>query len=105
MKTSLRDGVLFCRYSIVSTPAVRRFRLAGVVASLSLIVSLVLHASDSVVAQPERKTIVILGDSLAAGFGLDPSEAYPALLQKKVDEAGLKFSIINAGVSGDTSAG
>jgi acyl-CoA thioesterase-1 len=52
-----------------------------------------------------HQTIVILGDSLAAGYGLDPSEAFPALLQKKVDDAGLKFSVINAGISGDTSAG
>ncbi len=53
----------------------------------------------------ERQTIVILGDSLAAGYGLDLSEAFPALLQKKVDEAVLKFSVVNAGLSGDTSAG
>lgn len=50
-------------------------------------------------------TILILGDSLAAGFGLDLSEAFPALLQKKIDDAGLKFSVVNAGISGDTSAG
>jgi acyl-CoA thioesterase-1 len=62
------------------------------------------HASDAVTGA-ERKTVVILGDSLAAGYGLDLSEAFPALLQKKVDEAGLKFSVVNAGVSGDTSAG
>ena len=53
----------------------------------------------------ERQTIVVLGNSLAVGFGLDLSEAYPALLQKKIDEVGLKFSVVNAGVSGDTSAG
>jgi len=53
----------------------------------------------------DRQTILLLGDSLAAGYGLDLSEAFPALLQKKVDEAGLKFSVVNAGVSGDTSAG
>jgi acyl-CoA thioesterase-1 len=47
----------------------------------------------------------VLGDSLAAGYGLDFTEAFPALLQKKVDEAGLKFSVVNAGISGDTSAG
>jgi acyl-CoA thioesterase-1 len=52
-----------------------------------------------------RQTIVILGDSLAAGFGLDLTEAFPALLQKKVDDAGLKFAVVNAGISGDTSAG
>jgi len=63
------------------------------------------RASDSGAGATNQQTVVILGDSLAAGYGLDPSEAYPALLQKKVDEAGLKFSVVNAGVSGDTSAG
>jgi acyl-CoA thioesterase-1 len=53
----------------------------------------------------ERKTIVVFGDSLAAGFGLDLSEAFPALLQSKINEVGLNFSVINAGVSGDTTAG
>ena len=53
----------------------------------------------------QQQTIVVLGDSLAAGYGLDLSEAFPALLQKKIDAAGLKFSVVNAGVSGDTSAG
>jgi acyl-CoA thioesterase-1 len=63
------------------------------------------RASDSDARATNHQTIIILGDSLAAGYGLDPSEAFPALLQKKVDEAGLKFSVINAGISGDTSAG
>jgi acyl-CoA thioesterase-1 len=49
--------------------------------------------------------IVILGDSLTAGLGLAPEQAYPALLQKRLDAAGLKFEVVNAGVSGDTSAG
>src|SRR5947208_7858136 len=51
-----------------------------------------------------RKTIVVLGDSLAAGAGVEPAQAFPALLQKKIDAAGLNFIIVNAGVSGDTSA-
>jgi acyl-CoA thioesterase I len=51
-----------------------------------------------------RKAVVVLGDSLAAGYGVDPSEAYPALLQEKIDAAGLSFTVVNAGVSGDTSA-
>jgi acyl-CoA thioesterase I len=50
------------------------------------------------------KTIVVLGDSIAAGLGVDPSEAYPALLQEKIRSAGLNFTIVNAGVSGDTTA-
>src|SRR5437879_4853186 len=49
--------------------------------------------------------IVALGDSLTAGLGLAADEAYPALLQKRLDTAGLKYQVVNAGVSGDTSAG
>jgi len=49
--------------------------------------------------------IVVLGDSLTAGLGIAPSEAYPALLQERIDGEGLKYEVVNAGVSGDTSAG
>jgi acyl-CoA thioesterase-1 len=49
--------------------------------------------------------VVVLGDSLTAGLGLSATDAYPALLQRKVDAASLDFDVINAGVSGDTSAG
>jgi acyl-CoA thioesterase-1 len=52
-----------------------------------------------------RPRIVVLGDSLTAGLGLEPGQAYPALLQKRLDTAGLKYEVVNAGVSGDTSAG
>jgi acyl-CoA thioesterase-1 len=48
---------------------------------------------------------VILGDSLTAGYGLDRPQSYPALLQKHLDEAGYRYEVVNAGVSGDTSAG
>ena len=48
---------------------------------------------------------MILGDSITAGHGLDRSEAYPALLQAKFDQAGLPREVVNAGVSGDTTAG
>lgn len=50
------------------------------------------------------KTVVVLGDSIAAGYGVDPSEAYPALLEEKIRSAGLHFTVVNAGVSGDTTA-
>lgn len=53
----------------------------------------------------ERQTVVVLGDSLAAGYGLDPAEAFPALLQRMTAKAGLKATVVNAGVSGDTTAG
>jgi len=50
-------------------------------------------------------TIVFLGTSITAGLGLDPQQAYPALIQRKLDSAGFHYQVINAGVSGETSAG
>ncbi len=61
-----------------------------------------------VVAQNPESTpirVLFLGNSLTAGYGLPPEEAYPALLQARVDSLGWPVTIINAGVSGDTSAG
>jgi len=54
---------------------------------------------------PSRPKIVILGDSLTAGYGLLESQAFPSVLQKKIDAEGYKFEVENAGVSGDTTAG
>ena len=48
--------------------------------------------------------IVAFGDSLTAGYGLNPAQSYPALLQKKLDADGFRYEVVNAGVSGDTSA-
>ena len=56
-------------------------------------------------APPARPRIVAFGDSLTIGLGLLEQEAYPALLQNKINEAGYQFEVVNAGVSGDTSAG
>lgn len=50
-------------------------------------------------------TILFLGDSLTAGLGVQREQAYPALIQEKVHEKNLPFDVINAGLSGDTSAG
>ena len=52
-----------------------------------------------------RKTVLMVGTSITAGLGLDPEEAYPALLQRKADSLGLHVEIVNAGLSGETSAG
>ena len=52
-----------------------------------------------------RHTIVFAGTSLTAGLGLDPDSAYPSLIQRKLDSAGLNFEAVNAGVSGETTAG
>jgi acyl-CoA thioesterase-1 len=48
---------------------------------------------------------VFLGTSLTAGLGLDPDQAYPALIQRRLDAGSLRFEALNAGVSGETSAG
>jgi len=56
-------------------------------------------------AENPAPRIVILGDSITAGYNLEPEEAYPALLQEKIKAAGLGYEVINAGLSGDTTAG
>ena len=56
-------------------------------------------------AQPAPGVILCLGDSITAGYGLDPDQSYPALLQKKIDAQGGNFRVVNAGQSGDTIAG
>ena len=53
----------------------------------------------------KKKTIVFYGNSLTAGYGLSTSEAFPAIIQKKIDSLGLPYSVTNAGVSGVTSSG
>lgn len=64
-------------------------------------------SKDSVavkVSNVKEKNILFLGTSLTAGYGLDPSEAYPALIQQKIDSLNLPYKVINAGLSGETSA-
>jgi acyl-CoA thioesterase I len=54
----------------------------------------------------DKRIVLFVGTSLTAGYGLsDPDEAYPGLIQKRIDAAGLPFRVVNAGVSGETSAG
>jgi acyl-CoA thioesterase-1 len=65
-------------------------------------------ADKTAAAQPSNtKTILFFGDSLTAGYGLDDpqSEAFPALVQAKIDSAKLPYKVINGGLSGETSAG
>ena len=51
------------------------------------------------------KNILFFGNSLTAGYGIDPSEAFPALIQSRIDSLGYPYKVINAGLSGETSAG
>ena len=52
-----------------------------------------------------RKTILFFGNSLTAGYGVSPSEAFPALIQGRIDSLRLPYKVVNAGLSGETSAG
>ena len=55
---------------------------------------------------PDNKNILFFGDSLTAGYGLDdPSEAFPGVIKEKIDSLKLAYNVVNAGVSGETSAG
>jgi acyl-CoA thioesterase I len=54
---------------------------------------------------PAARRVLFVGTSLTAGLGLEPDSAYPALIQRKIDSAGLHFEVTNAGVSGETTAG
>ena len=72
---------------------------------LLLVAAGLVFAEETTNANDTAKRIVILGDSITAGYGLDLKEAYPALLQAKIDVAKLPYTVANAGVSGDTTAG
>jgi acyl-CoA thioesterase-1 len=55
--------------------------------------------------QKSLAKIVAFGDSLTAGFGLSPQQSYPSLLQQRLNADGFAYEVVNAGISGDTSAG
>jgi acyl-CoA thioesterase-1 len=56
-------------------------------------------------AAPSPRVVLFLGNSITAGYGLELSQAYPALIQQRINKEGFNFKVINAGQSGDTSAG
>jgi acyl-CoA thioesterase I len=77
----------------------RGLRAAGIAVALGLL---------AVPARPVSATervIVVLGDSLTAGFGVAPEEAWPALIETRLKREGYPYRVVNAGVSGDTTAG
>jgi acyl-CoA thioesterase-1 len=77
-------------------------RFAALVNSLLLVILLV---SGSANAQSAPIKIAVLGDSLAAGYGVTPEQAFPARLEALLKARGRKVTILNQGVSGDTTAG
>jgi len=87
-----------------ATARARRALLRG-----GLLLALALLAPPLPAAAPATgaRTVVFLGDSLTAGYGLaDPtSEAFPALIAERIRAAGIPWKVVNAGISGDTTAG
>src|SRR4051812_14890782 len=64
-----------------------------------------LLGTGAALAQDNRPRLLVLGDSLSAGYGLPAEQAFPTRLQAWLKDAGSNVTVINAGVSGDTSAG
>nr|WP_294944684.1 arylesterase [uncultured Mucilaginibacter sp.] len=63
-------------------------------------------STENTAAAKPKKTILFFGDSLTAGYGLDDAtEAFPGVVQAKIDSAKLPYTIVNGGLSGETSAG
>lgn len=65
-----------------------------------------LEEENKVAENSELKTVIFFGNSLSAGYGLDEPDKYsfPALIQKKINEKGLPYNVVNAGLSGETTA-
>tara|TARA_B100000700_G_scaffold283772_1_gene336474 strand:- start:102 stop:776 length:675 start_codon:yes stop_codon:yes gene_type:complete len=82
----------------------RNLKLLAFYPLLSISVLLLLPI-NSKASQNTQIKILVLGDSLAAGYGLDKSDSFPAVLEKHLLASGWNASIANGGVSGDTSAG
>jgi acyl-CoA thioesterase-1 len=62
-------------------------------------------AASTAAPTRSRPRIVILGDSLTSGYGLDPTQSFPSQLQQRLDASGFQYEVVNMGVTGDTSAG
>lgn len=77
-----------------------RMRAVGLVASVAA--AWLVTGADTA---PAQRRMVVLGDSLAAGYGVERGEGWPERVAARIDKAGLPFDIVNAGVSGDTTAG
>jgi acyl-CoA thioesterase-1 len=60
--------------------------------------------TEEATAESNGKKILFFGDSLTAGYGLDVTDAFPAIIQEKLDSLGMDYQVVNAGLSGETTA-
>lgn len=88
-------------------PVRRRFLRVTMLATIWLSGFAAVSVSRAANADAPRKTIVFFGDSLTAGYGLDDptTESYPAIIEQKITAEHLPYRVVNAGLSGETSAG
>lgn len=78
------------------------FRIVSRRAALSLALLLLCAASP---IQADERIVLVLGDSLSAAFGIQAEAGWVALLQRRLDEEGYRYRVVNASISGDTTAG
>ncbi|MBC2607741.1 arylesterase [Pelagicoccus albus] len=79
----------------------KQTRLASTLIAIFLTVTVLASPSSA----QDSARIVFLGDSLTAGYGIDPELAYPSLIEKRIQDQGLNYEVTAAGLSGETSAG
>jgi len=72
---------------------------------LAILLTVIVPVNSSNKIDPSANTIVILGDSLSAGYGVQIESSWPSLLEKSITNNGLNFQVVNAGISGDTTSG
>jgi acyl-CoA thioesterase-1 len=72
---------------------------------LAILLTLIVPVNSSNKIDSSANTIVVLGDSLSAGYGVRIDKSWPSLLEKNIINNGLTFEVINAGISGDTTSG
>ncbi len=101
MSHLLKFCYLFLAFSIIACQPKEK----GAVQDSSQVKEVGSKSDSSTEKEKQVKSIVFFGNSLTAGYGLDPREAFPALIQNKLDSLGLKYNVINAGLSGETTSG
>ena len=86
------------------TSKIKSFNVCLLV-NLTILLTLIVPVNSSNKIASTTNTIVVLGDSLSAGYGVQIESSWPSLLEKSITNNGLNFQVVNAGISGDTTSG